>query len=668
MNIGGGGVPIERHDDVWITTRDGTRLAARIWRPADPTLTVPAIVDCHPYRLSDSSVVHDAVTYPWFASHGYACVRVDLRGSGNSDGLLLDEYLPQEQLDACDVIEWIADQPWCSGSVGHIGISWGGFAGLQVAVRRPAALKAIITICASDDRYADDVHYRGGAVLANDMLPWASMMFMLNGLPPDPAVVGPQWRTSWHQRLQDTPPFIEAWLRHGTRDEYWRQGSACERYDDIQVPTFAVGGWNDGYVDAVLRLVSGVSAPVRGLIGPWSHGSPEQGVPGPAIGFLHEALRWWDQWLKGIDRGVLDEPPLRAWLQEPIAPAGYVAERPGQWVGLDPTADVTPAVWFAIDGGHLSNESPGDGTPSSARTPQSLGLDAGAWCPGGLPGDWPGDQRRDDGASLSFTSTRLTDTIDVIGNPTVHLAVSSDQPRAHLIVRLCDVGPDGSSLLVSRGVLDLTHRHGHDRVVPLVPGDRTPVVVPLKAVAHRFRPGHRIRIAVHTTYWPWVWPTVDEADVMVHTDADSWLSLPVLTSPSPSSNTIRFEPPEQAAAPPTEQLRPASLARTIERDVLTGEHELELVRVAPTTRLLDTGTELGFEDRTLFRIADGAPQTASVRCENRAFRRRGDWNVSVHTVSEMTADRDHYNVDLSLTAFEGDQQVHVRTWQIRVPR
>lgn len=666
MNIGGGEVEIEQHDHVWITTRDGTRLAARVWRPADSSVPVPAIVDCHPYRLSDSSVVHDAVTYGWFASHGYACVRVDLRGSGNSDGLLLDEYLPQEQLDTCDVIEWVAQQPWCTGSVGHIGISWGGFAGLQVAAHRPPALKALITICASDDRYADDVHYRGGAVLANDMLPWASMTFMLNGLPPDPAVAGPNWRTTWHERLQNTPPFIEAWLRHGTRDDYWRQGSVCERFDDIEVPTFAVGGWNDGYVDAVLRLLGGLSSPARGLIGPWSHGSPEQGVPGPAIGFLQEALRWWDHWLKGVDRGVLDEPVLRAWLQDPVTPAPYVAERPGRWVGLDPRTDTESATWFAVQGGALSSTAAGDGSTISARTPQSLGLDAGAWCPGGLPGDWPGDQRRDDGAALSFTSAPLNDAVEIVGNPRMRLAVTADQPRANVVVRVCDVAPDGTSLLVSRGVLDLTHRTGHHQSEPLVPGERIEVSVPLKAVAHRFPAGHRLRVSVHTTYWPWIWPTVDDVDVLVHLDGATHLSLPVLCRSS--DRPIRFDAPEQAAPPDVEQLRPPSLARTIQRDVLTGEHELEIVRVAPTTRLLGTGTELGFEDRTVFRITDGAPLTASVRCENRAFRRRSDWNVSVHTVSEMTADRDHFNVDLSLTAFEGDQQVHVRTWQIRVPR
>ena len=324
---------VRRIDHTWIPLADGTRLAARIWLPEDAEQDpVPAILEYLPYRKGDAFARRDSYHHPYFAGYGYAGVRVDLRGTGDSDGIIEDEYLPQEQEDAIDVIAWLAEQPWCSGAVGMLGISWGGFNGLQVAARRPPALKAVISMCASDDRYADDVHYVGGCVLAVDMLPWAATMLTGNALPPDQAVVGDGWRDTWLQRIERTPPFVEAWLAHQRRDAYWRQGSVCEHYEAIDVPVYAVGGWADGYSNAIPRLIEGLPGPRKGLIGPWSHAFPQDGEPGPAIGFLQECLRWFDQHLKGIETGIMDEPRLRVWMQDHVAPATHHAQRPGRWV------------------------------------------------------------------------------------------------------------------------------------------------------------------------------------------------------------------------------------------------------------------------------------------------------------------------------------------------
>ena len=259
---------------------DGTRLAARIWLPEDAEDDpVPAILEYLPYRKGDAFAKRDSYHHPYFAGHGYAGVRVDLRGSGDSDGILLDEYLPQEQDDGLEVIAWLAEQPWCSGTVGMIGISWGGFNGLQVAARRPPALKAVISMCASDDRYSDDVHYVGGCVLAVDMLQWAATMLTLCAQPPDPAAVGEGWRETWHERMERTPPYVEAWLGHQRRDDYWRQGSVCEDYAQIEAPVYAVGGWADGYSNAVPRLVAGLPGPRKG----WGPGrTPSRRTASPA--------------------------------------------------------------------------------------------------------------------------------------------------------------------------------------------------------------------------------------------------------------------------------------------------------------------------------------------------------------------------------------------------
>ena len=315
--------PVRTIDHVWIPLADGTRLGARIWLPEDAESDpVPAILEYIPYRKGDGTAPRDHPRHTYFAGHGYAVLRVDLRGSGESDGLLHDEYLPQEQEDAVEVLRWIGEQPWCTGAAGMFGISWGGFNGLQVAARRPPELKAVISLCSTDDRYADDVHYRGGAVLALEMLSWGASMLSFNAIAPDPEVAGPGWREAWLERIDSVEPYEYEWLRHQRRDDYWKQGSVCEDFGAIECPVYAIGGWADGYSEAVLRLVAGLGAPSKGLIGPWSHSFPDEVEPGPAIGFLQECLRWWDQWLKGEDTGIADEPLLRVWMQEPVAARG----------------------------------------------------------------------------------------------------------------------------------------------------------------------------------------------------------------------------------------------------------------------------------------------------------------------------------------------------------
>jgi putative CocE/NonD family hydrolase len=388
---------VHEPDDVWIPLADGTRLAARIWLPEDADAQpVPALLEYIPYRKNDWTAIRDATLHAYFAGHGYGSVRVDIRGSGESDGILLDEYLAQEQDDGVEVVAWIARQPWCSGKVGMFGKSWGGFSALQVAARRPPALAAVISSCSTDDRYATDVHYMGGCLLAHRAVSWASSMLVFNARPPDPAVVGERWREMWLARLENTPVFAETWLSHQRRDEYWRHGSVCEDYDAIGCPVFMVGGWADGYRAAILRFLAGYSGPRLGLIGPWGHQYPQDGGPGPAIGFLQEAVRWWDHWLRGIDTGIMDGPMLRVWMQEAVEPRAAYAVRPGRWVAEPswPSANVQTQE-RAVD------FSEGQVTPS-LRT----GIEAGEWC-GKLRDDLPTDQRADDAYSLVSTSPPL---------------------------------------------------------------------------------------------------------------------------------------------------------------------------------------------------------------------------------------------------------------------
>jgi predicted acyl esterase len=643
--------------NTWIELGDGTRLAARIWLPEDAEADpVPAILEYIPYRKGDATAARDAAIHPYFAGHGYAAVRVDQRGSGDSDGIMEDEYLLQEQDDGLEVIAWIAAQPWCTGAVGMMGKSWGGFNGLQIAARRPPALKAVITVCSTDNRYADDVHYMGGCVLAADMLGWASTMLAYNARPPDPAVVGERWREQWLDRLERTPAYVEAWLSHQRRDAYWQHGSVCEDFSAIEAPVYAVGGWTDAYSNAIPRLLAGLSCPRKGLIGPWGHNYPHDGVPGPAIGFLQECLRWWHHWLKGEATGVMDEPMLRAWMEESVEPRPYYAHRPGRWI--------TEPSWPPPGVETQSRPLPGDGE-LTLRGSQATGLDGGAWCGWGNLCDLPVDQRAEDGRSLCF-EWAVEERLEILGFPEAVLRLSVDRPVALVAVRLCDVAPDGASTLVTRGLLNLTHRDSHEFPEPLEPGRPTTVRVRLNAIAHAFPPGHRIRLAVSPTYWPLAWPSPEPVTLTL-LPGESALELPV-RPPRDETEPPPFAEPETAPPLEAETLRHGTAARELRRDVATGRYDLVVGVDFFGSRRLPDGLEYDEVGQDSFTIVEGDPLSAAGRSEWRISIGRDGWQTRVETSSALSADAEAFHVTNAVDAYEGNARVFAKAWTRRIPR
>ncbi len=632
--------PVRIIEHTLIPLTDGTTLAVRIWLPDDAEQSpVPAILEYLPYRKRDGTRERDALTHPYLAGHGYAGVRVDIRGSGESGGLLFDEYTKQEQDDALEVIAWLAAQAWCSGVVGMMGISWGGFNGLQVAARRPPALKAIVTLCSTDDRYRDDVHYMGGALLTVG-LDWASFFFTAMCHPPDPALVGDSWRSMWLQRIAHVPLFLDSWMRHQRRDAYWQQGSVCEDYDAIQCPVYAVGGWTDGYKNAILRLLERLNVPRKGLIGPWAHAYPHFALPGPQIGFLQEMLRWWDYWLKGIDTGVMDEPMLRAWMTESVEPAPYHEVLPGRWIAEDawPPTGVAPHRLLLTDDGLRP-----DGTLRTPRplcSPQTVGKHAGEWCPFGRSPDQAGDQREDDARSLVFESTPLEALTEILGAAIVTLDIMSDQPIANLAVRLCNVHPTGVALRVSYGVLNLTHRDGHETPSPLVVGQRYQVRVLLNDAGAVFPVGHKVRLALSTTYWPMIWPSPVKATLTIF---GGTLDLPV--RPPQAIDALPLLPdPETALPEPTTVVRPG---------------------VVYMNRI---GLELATESKSTFHVEEDDPLSAVAELSRTETISRDTWRVGIETQTRLSCTRDAFRLQATLRAREGANEVSHREWDLSIPR
>jgi putative CocE/NonD family hydrolase len=653
-------------ENTWITLADGTRLAARIWLPADAEQNpVPAILEYLPYRKNDGTAIRDRAIHEYYAGHGYASIRVDMRGSGDSDGLLLDEYLPQEQLDAVEVIAWIAKQPWCTGKVGMMGISWGGFNSLQIAARRPPALKAIITVCSTDDRYTDDCHYMGGCLLGSDMLNWASIMFSYNALPPDPQNVGERWREMWFNRLENTPPFIEAWVSHQQRDDFWKQGSVDEDYSAIQCPVYAIGGWVDPYTNSVPRLMEGLSVPRKALIGPWAHSYPHTALPHPAIGFLQDSLRWWDHWLKGINTGIMDEPMVRAWMPDAVKPAPREMEWTGRWVAESNWSNGNAETFFLGDG-TLTRAAESSGKLTLLGS-QINGGTAGVWCPYGNKFGMPIDQRADDALSLSFTSAPFDKAMEILGFPNVKLKLSADQPDALIAVRLCDVAPDGASRLVSWGLLNLTHRNGHLNPEALIPNQEYEVNVQLNVAAHRLDVGHRWCVAISPTYWPHAWPSPISANLTISTGEFSALILPVRKSNPLDESLAPFENPEGAPMLQFESLRPEDANRVFDYDVVA--RKLTMTdRIDDGRNLLSNGIVYDSVIINKFSIIEGQPTSAKVECTRQIEISRGEWVTRVETSSVMTSDEKYFHLTNVLDAYEGATRVFTKSWTRKIRR
>jgi uncharacterized protein len=656
-----------RHiENTWINLSDGCRLAARIWLPEDADADpVPAILEYLPYRKRDGTTVRDALTHPYFAGHGYAAVRVDMRGNGDSEGLMRDEYLEQEQDDALEVIEWLRAQAWCTGKVGMIGISWGGFNGLQVAYRRPEGLEAVVTICSTVDRYADDIHYKGGCLL-NENLGWSATMFSYPSRPPDPALVGEAWREMWLERLKNNPLLAVDWLRHQRRDAYWAHGSICEDYDRIGAAVLAVGGWNDAYTNAVPSLLANLKAPVRGLIGPWLHKYPHFAVPGPAIGFLQECLRWWDQWLKGIDTGVMNDPALRAYLQDAVPPRASYATRPGRWIeeAVWPSPDIQSRQRFLNADG--LGDDPGAAVSLPVSSPLTTGTAGGEYCMIWLGPEGPTDQRGDDAGSLCFDTPVLADAVEILGAPVVELLISSDRPVAQLAVRLCDVAPLGESARVTYGVLNLTHRNGNDTVSPLVPGEQIRVTITLDDIGYVFPPGHRIRLAISTSYWPMLWPSPEQATVHVIT-GESRLTLP--ERPRRADEIAPTFGPA-VTSPPLEQetIRPSGNTRTITGDVETGRTEIRIEDDFGKSKNLEHGLITGGVGRERHVITPDDPLSARSETHWTQELEREGWRVRTETFSAMWSDATHFHLTGRLEAYEDDALVFERDYSESIPR
>lgn len=636
-------------EHVWIPMADGVRLSARLFLPKGRG-PVPAILEYIPYRKRDTYRQHDSVWGHQLASRGFAYVRVDVRGSGDSEGVLTDEYSEAELADGEAIIEWISRQPWCSGAVGMRGLSWGGINTLQIAARRPRALKAIMALGTTDTRYGNDAHYVGGAV-GHTNLQWGVLFKTVMAGPPDPAIVGEAWEAMWRARLEATPAIMRTWLEHQTNDAYWRHGSIDQDWSAIQVPTYVVSGWRDAYADPVPRLLENLKGPRKGMIGPWGHIYPWAATP-QGLDWAVEELRWWTQWLSGVETGIMAEPMFRAFM--PYAAWEEAAPKPipGRWIAERawPSPDIKPLRLHLTSKG-LASERGGVET-ATLRGDKVIGLTKPEWID--RP---PMEQSLDDARALSFDSAPLEADIEVLGAPRLHVRVKADQPVATLAVRLSEVTPEGRSWLVTYGVRNLTHRTSDTEPQALTPGEAYDVEVPLIVAGRRFNKGSRIRVSISEGLWPLVWPSPAVTTLELALD-HCRLELPLRPK---ESRPAAFDIPERQS----EAQAPALIAT---QPVSPGRYQITLDAPPAPFTWPDIGSTTSRGHWETVEMTEGQPNSGVWRQKVSSAWSRGDWACEVTATVELRSTPTEFLVSESLTAQKAGAVVFERSSDVRILR
>ncbi len=659
---------VSEQPHVEIPLSDGCVLSARIWMPVDADdQPVPASLEQLPYRKRDGTVHRDELTHPWMAARGYACVRTDMRGSGESEGIMTDEYTPQELQDACEVIAWLCAQRWCTGSIGMMGISWGGFNSLQVASLRPPGLKAIITLCSTVDRYADDIHYKGGCLL-NENAGWAANMLSYSSPPPDPLLVGDTWKDMWMQRLQNQPFLASTWLREQSRSDYWKHGSVCEDYDAIDAAVLSIGGWHDGYRNTIAHLVRNLNAPVRGIVGPWIHKYPHYAAPQPAIGFLQLAHDWWNQWLKGQPASTGNTPAYSAWLMDSVQPKRWLDERPGRWIAEQslPSPHIhTTTLYCSLSAdaqkGRLS-EAPAS-LQTEICTSQICGAATGEYFPFTFGPELPDDQRGDDKLSVCFDGDLLDRALDIVGAPGVKLTFSSDKPLAFVVCRLCDLRPDGTSALITYGIMNLTHHQSSAQPQRLQAGKQYAATITMDEIAYRIGEGHRLRLSFSTSYWPLLWPSPEAATLTL---TSAGLNLPL--RPPANGDEVSFEAPETAEGWQTKTQRQASSTRNTVTDPNTG--------IVTTIIDNDFGEHIDLQHSLVsgskvvekWSIHPEDPLTARADIHWIQSGGRDQWHWQTSATCSMRSDEKYFYLSASLSVHNDDALFFERQYEDKIER
>ncbi|NVJ97330.1 MAG: CocE/NonD family hydrolase [Alphaproteobacteria bacterium] len=644
---------------------DGATLAADIYFPHgyNTGQSHPVLLEYLPYRKTESRGYRASV-YDYFLRRGYVVVRVDIRGTGNSQGRVIPyEYSDIELNDGEAVIGWLSRQPWSTGNVGMFGISWGGFNAIQLAMRNPPALKAFVALMATEDLYREDVHYIDGIMHTDS---WMMSNDLDNSLPGAPNYL---LDDDWLHNRFEAEPSVFTYMRHQRDGAFWRRASALGRQGKIKVPGLHIGGWYDGYRNSIPRMLEHAGAPTKAIIGPWDHEFPHDAVRAPQIEWRHEAVRWFDHWLKGIDDGVLKEPKLAVFMRHGHPPNDDISAISGawRWEAGWPVEDAEVTRMFPTGDHSLSGN-------SSDLAQHKLSYKASVGLEGGGPVMWWGsfapDQQKMDDHSLVYDSAALSEPLGILGHANVQLQVSASASRANWIVRLSDIAPDGSVTQITGAAINGTHRFSASDPTDIVPGEVFPLDIKLHVTSWVFRPGHRIRLAVSNAMWPMLWPTPYPMETtLMLGEGKSWLDLPVV--PVMAASAPEFEEPEVSpelsgfGALEAGNTTGFAEIDTIYKDKVTGE-VYGFAKNASTYRY-PWGTSQ-FEEKIEHRTSDENPAKTSVFGNYAVTKKVTGRTLRVEQDVTFSSDAENFRLIFVRRFLENGVLRYEKTWDEIFPR
>ncbi|NNE63077.1 MAG: CocE/NonD family hydrolase, partial [Gammaproteobacteria bacterium] len=554
---------------------------------------------------------------------------------------------------------------WCDGNVGMMGISWGGFNSLQVAALRPVALKAVISIGSTVDRYNDDIHYKNGCLLSSNFN-WSSVMLCYASRPPDPELVGARWSEMWLQRLKTQPFPLQTWLQHQRKDGYWKHGSISEDYSAVTIPALVISGWADGYLNAPPAAAANLSHHCKAINGPWIHKYPHFAWPKPRLDFSGEAIRWWDHWLKGIDNGAGALPAYRAYICEDVKPSLRREKDCGRWVAESewPSSAISMQQFYLAEKQQLLDAAGATGEISLC-SPLDCGTACGEIFALKPESELPGDQRYDDAGSLLFDTGKLDRPVEILGRPKLRLRVSVDKPLANIAARLNDIHPDGTVSRVSWGVLNLAHRHGNEHPEVMIPAREEIVEIELNESGYRFLPGHRIRVALSTSYWPMILPPPALVTANIKLGADTVINLPIRTD----QGQIEVDEPQKPDPLPVYKMHQAAENRRwVERDLQTGETHYQVIDDTGEEEMPGHGLRTRHYHHDCWSIKSNDPLSCRATSRYNSWMRRNNWSIRTESKSSLSCDAENFYIEATVTAYEADLQVNQRHWKKTIKR
>jgi len=642
-----------------IPIRDGIRLFAKAWYPEGEE-PFPAIINYDPYRSSDFRTIWRGNFFHYLAKHGYVFIHLGVRGTDGSEGTVTDEYPLQEQEDGYDAVEWVAAQSWCNGNVGMMGTSYAAFTAIQVAMHRPPHLKTIMPLYGTDDRYTDDVHYVGGALSAiDDLAGWATMMVSMNALPPQ-EYIGENFEKIWEEHLAGNSPYQLNWLEHQHDGPYWRPASLRPNYDLIECPVFIIGAWLDYYRNCAMRMFENLTVPKKLLMGPWGHVFPDWGYPGPAINFMPQAVRWFDHWLKGVDTGILEEPSFIAYMRESSGREITPQISSGYWRNITkwPMKDSHRETFYFSSQRKLKKENIGNGCDSYTYYP-TVGMGYPSW---NKKIAFGGDIARsfDEDKSLIYISDPLIDRMEIIGKPQLQLIFSSSAPIVNLIVKLFDLTPEGSSDLITWGVLNVSHHDSHIEPKPLTPGKQVKLNIELDTTSWIFQPNHIIKLALAGSDFPNIWPSPYPAENKVWwgEEYETCLILPIVPKSSSDEAPIFGEIKMPMNRYTSKQIPAKS---HVIYNSLEDKTSLEFSK-GEEGQIPEDGVEVAYNEDSIFTVSNSEPAYAILKSIHDMQIITKDSRSQALTYAKLESDEDSFHINYDLIVMVNEKEKYKKNW------